>query len=131
MEITESVLLQNDQLTHQHLDALRQLGVHVTMDDFGTGYSSLSYLLSYPIQSIKIDRSFVMALGRQTSSLAIVRAITTLATALGLSTTAEGVETAEQLEMLREAGCTEVQGYFLGRPAPLASEPRALTVRAA
>ncbi len=116
IEITESTLLQNDQLTQRHLDELRALGVHVTMDDFGTGYSALSYLMNYPIQSIKIDRSFVAGLGEKFRSAAIVRTITTLATNLGMSTTAEGVETADQLAMLREIGCTEAQGYLFSRP---------------
>ena len=118
IEITESALLYNDQLTQAHLTSLRRLGVHITMDDFGTGYSSLGYLMSYPIQSIKIDRSFVAGLGEKASSMAIVRAITTLATSLGLSTTAEGVETERQLSVLRELGCTDAQGYLFSRPMP-------------
>jgi diguanylate cyclase (GGDEF)-like protein len=120
IEITESALLADDALTQRHLDALRDLGVHITMDDFGTGYSSLSYLMSYPIQSLKIDRSFVQGLGDQPNPTAIVRTITTLAASLGLSTTAEGVETARQLELLRELGCTEAQGYLFSRPKPAA-----------
>jgi diguanylate cyclase (GGDEF)-like protein len=120
IEITESTLLQNDALTLQHLDALRALGVHITMDDFGTGYSALSYLMSYPIQTIKIDRSFVNGLGQQACSSAIVKTISTLASNLGMSTTAEGVETPEQLAMLREIGCTEAQGYYFSRPKPAA-----------
>lgn len=118
IEITESALLYNDQLTQAHLNALRDLGAHITMDDFGTGYSSLGYLMSYPIQSIKIDRSFVAGLGEKASSTAIVRAITTLANSLGLSTTAEGVETERQLTVLRELGCTEAQGYLFSKPMP-------------
>jgi diguanylate cyclase (GGDEF)-like protein len=120
IEITESALLQDCQLTQRHLAALRELGVHITMDDFGTGYSSLSYLLSYPIQSLKIDRSFVQGLGEQPNPTAIVKTITTLATSLGLSTTAEGVETEQQLQFLRELGCTEAQGYYFSKPKPAA-----------
>ncbi len=120
IEITESALLQDDRLTQDHLRALRDLGVHITMDDFGTGYSSLSYLMSYPIQTIKIDRSFVNGLGQQTSRTAIVRTITTLASSLGLSTIAEGVETEEQLRHLCELGCTEAQGYLFSKPKPAA-----------
>ncbi len=120
IEITESALLQDCQLTQRHLKALRDLGVHITMDDFGTGYSSLSYLLSYPIQSIKIDRSFVKGLGEQPNPTAIVKAITTLACSLGLSTTAEGVETEQQLAMLRDLGCTDAQGYYFSKPRPAA-----------
>lgn len=120
IEITESALLQDDRLTQDHLTALRDLGVHITMDDFGTGYSSLSYLMSYPIQTIKIDRSFVNGLGQQASCTAIVRTITTLASSLGLSTIAEGVETEEQLRQLGELGCTEAQGYLFSKPKPAA-----------
>ena len=120
IEITESALLQDDHLTQQHLQALRELGVHITMDDFGTGYSSLSYLMSYPIQTIKIDRSFVNGLGAQAGPTAIVRTIVALARNLGMSTTAEGVETAEQLAMLTELGCTEAQGFYFSRPLPAA-----------
>jgi diguanylate cyclase (GGDEF)-like protein len=118
IEITESTLLHNDELTMQQLTALRDLGVHITMDDFGTGYSSLGYLLSYPIQSIKIDRSFVRGLGENANSTAIIRAITMLATSLGMSTTAEGVETEGQLALLRELGCSEAQGFLFSRPKP-------------
>ena len=120
IEITESALLQDSALTQRHLNDLRQLGVHITMDDFGTGYSSLSYLMSYPIQSLKIDRSFVNGLGENANGAAIVKTITTLATSLGLSTTAEGVETAQQLELLRALGCTEAQGYYFSKPKPAA-----------
>lgn len=118
IEITETALLQDDQLTQQHLYALRELGVHVTMDDFGTGYSSLAYLLTYPIQTIKIDRSFVSGIGATLSRNVIVRTIATMAASLGLTTIAEGVETAEQLEVLREMGCTEAQGYYFSKPRP-------------
>jgi diguanylate cyclase (GGDEF)-like protein len=120
IEITESALLQDCQLTQRHLKALRGLGVHITMDDFGTGYSSLSYLLSYPIQSLKIDRSFIKGLGEQPNPTAIVKAITTLACSLGLSTTAEGVETEQQLSLLRDLGCTDAQGYYFSKPRPAA-----------
>ncbi|HEX4892573.1 MAG TPA: EAL domain-containing protein [Hyphomicrobiaceae bacterium] len=118
IEITESTLLHNDELTSQQLTALRDLGVHITMDDFGTGYSSLGYLLSYPIDSIKIDRSFVRGLGENANSTAIIRAITMLASSLGMSTTAEGVETEGQLALLRELGCSEAQGFLFSRPKP-------------
>jgi EAL domain-containing protein (putative c-di-GMP-specific phosphodiesterase class I) len=88
------------------------------MDDFGTGYSSLSYLRSFPFDKIKIDRSFVSELASRDDSRAIVRAITGLGKSLGLSTTAEGVETDEQLSLLRLEGCTEVQGYLFSPPRP-------------
>ena len=86
------------------------------MDDFGTGYSSLSYLRSFPFDKIKIDQSFIRDLGTSDNSLAIVRAVTGLGAALGMRTTAEGVETPEQLECLRREGCTEVQGFLFSRP---------------
>jgi EAL domain-containing protein (putative c-di-GMP-specific phosphodiesterase class I) len=88
------------------------------MDDFGTGYSSLSYLQNFQVDKIKIDRSFVTAAVSDAGSLNIVRAVTAMAKGLGMATTAEGVETAEQLEIARAEGCTEVQGFFLGRPVP-------------
>ena len=87
------------------------------MDDFGTGYSSLSYLQSYPIDCIKIDRAFVSGLDKGGSSAAIIEAIARLANALGMTTVAEGVETDAQLDLLKEIGCTEAQGYLLGKPA--------------
>jgi len=132
IEITESALLQDCQLTQRHLNDLRELGVHITMDDFGTGYSSLSYLMSYPIQSLKIDRSFVSGLGEDANRAAIVKTITTLASSLGLSTTAEGVETEQQLELLRDLGCKEAQGFYFSKPKPAAEilPPHAVVARA-
>jgi EAL domain-containing protein (putative c-di-GMP-specific phosphodiesterase class I) len=88
------------------------------MDDFGTGYSSLNYLLSYPVDRIKIDRSFVEGLGEQPGCVAIVRAITALAKSLGMTTTAEGVESARQLELLDLLGCDEAQGFYFSVPRP-------------
>lgn len=119
VEITESTLMRKDSLTIKHLTELRELGVEILMDDFGTGYSSLSYLQTYPISCIKIDRSFIMSLAGGESSIAIVRAIMTLANSLGMSTIAEGVETNDQLEQLRRLGCTEAQGYYFSRPKPV------------
>lgn len=120
IEITESTLMQDNQLTQQHLASLRALGVHITMDDFGTGYSALSYLMNYPIQTIKIDRSFVAKLGETASSEVIIRTITSLANNLGMATTAEGVERKDQLDKLREIGCSEAQGYLFSKPLPAA-----------
>ncbi len=120
VEITESTLMQKDGLTIRLLEELRALGVQIAMDDFGTGYSSLAYLQSYPINCIKIDRSFVMTLGHSNSAAAIIRAITTLATSLGMSTVAEGVETREQLMELGLLGCTEAQGFYFSPPKPAA-----------
>jgi EAL domain-containing protein (putative c-di-GMP-specific phosphodiesterase class I) len=125
LEITESVLLHDSAATLALLHQLRELGVRIAMDDFGTGYSSLSYLRSFPFDKIKIDRSFVRELGDKADCLAIVRAVAGLGASLGITTTAEGVETPEQLARVREQGCTEVQGYLFSRPRP-ASEVRGL-----
>jgi EAL domain-containing protein (putative c-di-GMP-specific phosphodiesterase class I) len=116
LEITEAVLLGDNETTLGVLLQLRDLGVRIAMDDFGTGYSSLSYLQNFHVDKIKIDRSFVTAAVSDAGSLNIVRAVTAMAKGLGMATTAEGVETAEQLEIARAEGCTEVQGFFLGRP---------------
>lgn len=119
-EITESVLLQNTFTTLATLHQLRQLGVRIAMDDFGTGYSSLSYLRSFPFDKIKIDRSFISDLSDKEESLSIVRAVIGLARSFNMATTAEGVETQQQLERVRQLGCTEMQGYLFSRPKPLA-----------
>jgi diguanylate cyclase (GGDEF)-like protein len=116
IEITESTLMQCDSTTISQIAELHALGIRIVMDDFGTGYSSLSYLHTYPIRAIKIDSSFVRALGEKPSAPAIIKAITTLASTLGMSTVAEGVETSEQFDQLVELGCTEVQGYHISRP---------------
>ena len=120
LEVTESVLLQDSEVVLGLLHELRGMGLRIALDDFGTGYSSLSYLRSFPFDKIKIDQSFVRALTAGAGSAAIVDAIVTLASSLGMTTTAEGVETAEQLGQVRRAGCTEAQGYHLGRPRPAA-----------
>jgi diguanylate cyclase (GGDEF)-like protein len=116
LEITESALLQNDAATIAILHQLRALGIRVSMDDFGIGYSSLSYLRQFPFDKIKIDRSFVGTLGESAGSEAIVRTIASLGANLGMETTAEGIETPEQLELVRQAGCTEAQGFHFSRP---------------
>ncbi|KAA2237764.1 bifunctional diguanylate cyclase/phosphodiesterase [Salinarimonas soli] len=118
LEITESVLMQESEASVRILHQLRALGVRIAMDDFGTGYSSLSYLRRFPFDKIKIDRSFVKELSANPESTAIVRAIVSLGRSLGISTTAEGVETHEQLEIVRAEGCTEIQGYLLSPPRP-------------
>jgi diguanylate cyclase (GGDEF)-like protein/PAS domain S-box-containing protein len=120
LEITESVLLGNSEANLATLHKLRDLGVCVAMDDFGTGYSSLSYLRSFPFDKIKIDQSFIKDLASRADSMAIVRAVTGLGKSLGILTTAEGVETEEQLALLRLEGCSEVQGYLMSRPRPAA-----------
>jgi EAL domain-containing protein (putative c-di-GMP-specific phosphodiesterase class I) len=118
VEITEAVLMSNDDATLAVLHQLRSLGVRISMDDFGTGYSSLSYLRSFPFDKIKIDRSFVRDLIEKPDSIAIIRAVTGLGHSFGMTTTAEGVETQGQLDQMRAEGCTEVQGYFYSKPRP-------------
>jgi len=118
LEITESVLLADSESTLATLEHLRALGVRIALDDFGSGYSSLSYLRSFPFDKLKIDRSFIKDMGERSDCSAIVQAVASLGAALGMATTAEGVETVEQLGQIRAIGCTEVQGYFFGRPRP-------------
>jgi diguanylate cyclase (GGDEF)-like protein/PAS domain S-box-containing protein len=118
LEITESVLMQNTFATLATLHQLRALGVQIAMDDFGTGYSSLSYLRSFPFDKIKIDRSFINDLSNGAEPLAIVRAIASLAKSLSMISTAEGVETQQQLEKLQAVGCTEMQGYLFSQARP-------------
>ena len=116
LEVTESVLMQNNEATLATLHQLRVLGVRISMDDFGTGYSSLSYLRGFPFNKIKIDRSFIADLARGPDAVAIVQAIINLADSLKMATTAEGVETGEQREILRTTGCAEMQGYLFSPP---------------
>jgi diguanylate cyclase (GGDEF)-like protein len=118
LEITETVLMHDTRDTMATLQQLQLLGVRISMDDFGTGYSSLSYLRSFPFDKIKIDQSFVRDLIDKPDSIGIIRAIASLGRSMGVTTTAEGVETQEQLDQMREEGCTEVQGYFYSRPVP-------------
>ena len=116
LEITESVFISQVEKTMAVLHRLRALGVRIALDDFGTGYSSLSYLRSFPFDKVKIDRSFVTDLANGQNGHAIIRAITTLAEALGMETLAEGVEDEAQLEILRREGCESIQGFLLSRP---------------
>ena len=124
IEITESVLLNNREATLAVLHQLRALGIRIAMDDFGTGYSSLTYLQSFPFDKIKIDRSFVKNVTENASSLNIVRAVAALANGMGMTATAEGVETAEQLDRIASEGCTEMQGFLFSRPLPAAEIER-------
>jgi predicted signal transduction protein with EAL and GGDEF domain len=128
LEITETVLMHDNDATLAVLHQLRSLGVRISMDDFGTGYSSLSYLRSFPFDKIKIDQSFVRDLIEKPDSIAIIRAVAGLGHSFGMTTTAEGVETQEQLDQMRAEGCTEVQGYFYSKPMP-ASEVAPLLSR--
>jgi len=116
LEITENVLLHDSAVNIATLHKLRDLGVRISLDDFGTGYSSLNYLRSFPFDKIKIDKCFVSGLDDNPDCQAIVRAVTGLASNLGMVTTAEGVEDERQLELLRREGCTEAQGYLFARP---------------
>jgi diguanylate cyclase (GGDEF)-like protein len=118
LEITETVLLEDTEATIATLRQLRQLGISISMDDFGTGYSSLGYLQKFPFDKIKIDQSFIQHMSDRPDSTAIVRAVTGLGSSLGMAITAEGVETEEQLQQLRDEGCTEVQGYLISAPRP-------------
>ncbi len=118
LEITESVLLGETEANLATLHQLREIGVRISMDDFGTGYSSLSYLRCFPFDKIKIDRSFVSELAERPDCVAIIRAVAGLGTSLGIATTAEGIETREQLDRVRAEGCTEVQGYLFSPPLP-------------
>ncbi len=123
LEITESVLLADEQKTLATLHKLREFGVSIAMDDFGTGYSSLGYLRSFPFDKIKIDKSFISDLLTRKDCLAIVRAVSGLGTSLGISITAEGVETEAQLDRLKSEGCTEAQGYLFSPPRPASELP--------
>ncbi len=116
LEMTEGILIRDDPSLHALLTELRAMGVSLALDDFGTGYSSLSYLHRFPIDTLKIDRSFVQDLPHVAERAAITRAIIMMAQAMGMKTVAEGVETTGQLEFLREVGCDEFQGYLLTRP---------------
>ncbi len=118
LEITESTIMRDDAPTRAAVQGLRALGLQLTLDDFGTGYSSLSYLRRFPLSRIKIDRSFISDIPGNQADVTLTSAILALAQSLGLRAVAEGVETEEQLAFLRRHGCSDVQGYLLGRPLP-------------
>jgi EAL domain-containing protein (putative c-di-GMP-specific phosphodiesterase class I) len=118
LELTESEVMRNWDESSQQMRKLRALGLSIAIDDFGTGYSSLSYMHCLPVDTIKIDQSFVSDIGAKATSLPVVRTIVTLAHQLGLAVVAEGVETEDQLQALREIDCDMVQGFLLQRPAP-------------
>jgi len=125
VEITETSLLEESEATRENLATLHGAGIRIAMDDFGTGYSSLSYLRRFPIDKIKIDRSFMSEAETSADARAIIRAVAGLGVSLGITTVVEGVETAQQLELARAEGVGQVQGYLLGRPQPQASLSRA------
>jgi EAL domain-containing protein (putative c-di-GMP-specific phosphodiesterase class I) len=118
IEITESMVMRDPERAARVLGELKALGVQVAIDDFGTGYSSLSYLKRFPIDYVKIDRAFIEGLPGDADDVVITKAVIAMAHSLGLRVTAEGVETREQLEFLRDQGCDEAQGYFLAMPEP-------------
>ena len=118
LELTETILIEDRQQTVETLHNLKALGVGISIDDFGTGYSSLSYVNRFPINKIKIDRSFVKDLPQSMQSVPIIKTIVALASALGMSTVAEGVETEEQSNLVREVGCNLLQGNLFSKPTP-------------
>jgi EAL domain-containing protein (putative c-di-GMP-specific phosphodiesterase class I) len=117
LEITEGVLIENPEEMLKRIGELRALGVRIALDDFGSGYSSLGYLQRFAFDKLKVDRSFVAALGRSPNAGVIIQAIVSLGRALGVTVVVEGVETEEQRVLLRLAGCDEMQGYLFARPA--------------
>jgi diguanylate cyclase (GGDEF)-like protein len=121
LEITERIFMENTENTLATLRRIKGLGVRIALDDFGTGYSSLSYLRSFPFDKIKVDRAFVSDLSERNEHIVIVQAVVSIARALGMTTTAEGVETEAQHEFLAALGCDEVQGYLFSAPVPVAS----------
>jgi EAL domain-containing protein (putative c-di-GMP-specific phosphodiesterase class I) len=117
LEVTESIFLRDASIARASLEQCMALGCTVALDDFGTGYSSLGYLRKLRFSTIKVDRSFVQGAAQDSKeSLAIIRAVVAMAESLEMSTTAEGVESAEEAEMIRKLGCTKIQGYYFGRP---------------
>ncbi|OIP17123.1 MAG: hypothetical protein AUK51_08750 [Comamonadaceae bacterium CG2_30_59_20] len=118
LEITESLIMENVQLSIASLRSLQDMGISIAIDDFGTGFSSLSYLAKFPIDALKIDRSFVIEMTNSPEGLALVATIINLAHTLKLKVIAEGVETEEQAAMLRSLACDEMQGYLFSRPVP-------------
>jgi EAL domain-containing protein (putative c-di-GMP-specific phosphodiesterase class I) len=126
LEITERIFMAENEKTLVTLYRLKNLGVHISLDDFGTGYSSLSYLRSFPFDKIKVDRTFVSDLGEGSENGVIVQAVIIIARALGMSTIAEGVETAAQQRLLSALGCDEAQGFHLGRPVAIEKVPEVI-----
>jgi EAL domain-containing protein (putative c-di-GMP-specific phosphodiesterase class I) len=118
LQITESLILENNDQVVTMLRRLRQLGVCIALDDFGTGYSALSYLRKFPLDKIKIDRSFVSDIATRSDQVAIIQAVLSIARALGMTVTAEGVETVIQKDFLKALGCDSAQGYLFGKPVP-------------
>jgi EAL domain-containing protein (putative c-di-GMP-specific phosphodiesterase class I) len=121
LEVTESIFVRDGGLAVQVLDRLRKLGLKLSLDDFGTGYSSLGYLSNIRFDTIKVDRSFVTGAAKgKPECIAIIRAVVAMADALNISTTAEGAETDQEVAMIQQFGCDKIQGYYFGRPMPMA-----------
>jgi EAL domain-containing protein (putative c-di-GMP-specific phosphodiesterase class I) len=131
IEINEAALLGPNEQTLKALRRLREAGLRIAMDDFGTGYSSLSHLRSFPFDKVKIDRSFVNDLASDEDRLAIVKAVIGLGRNLGIASAAEGVESEAQLALVREHGCSEVQGFLFGQPLPAGAVTELLTAQRA
>jgi len=129
LEITEGVLIEKPEEMLARIEELHALGVRIALDDFGSGYSSLSYLQRFPLDKLKIDRSFVAALGHSANAGVLLQAVIALGRALNLSVLVEGVETGEQRALLRLAGCDEMQGFLFGKPVPAAAADRLLAAR--
>jgi len=119
LEVTETTLMRDMDESISKMSLLRSRGIRISIDDFGTGYSSLGYLPRLPVDTLKIDRSFVAGLGTETAARSLVAGMISLAHSIGKQVVVEGVETVEQLELLRSIGCDEIQGFLLGRPAAL------------
>ncbi|HHY49900.1 MAG TPA: EAL domain-containing protein, partial [Alphaproteobacteria bacterium] len=130
LEITETALLDDTVANQEMLEQFRSIGVRISLDDFGTGYSSLSHLRTFPFNKIKIDGSFVRDLGRDASSLAVIRAVASIGRILDMTVVAECVESEEQLQFLASAGCNQIQGYLLGRPTEPAGIPALIAAHA-
>jgi EAL domain-containing protein (putative c-di-GMP-specific phosphodiesterase class I) len=126
IEITESMLMQDLELSILKLSKLREAGIGVAIDDFGTGYSSLRLLARLPVDTLKIDRSFIQGIAETPQAMTLVTTVIALARAFGMHTVAEGVETAEQLQLLRQCRCDQAQGYLFARPTPAAEVPAVL-----
>lgn len=118
LELTETAIVENKKLARECLEELRGLGFSISLDDFGTGHASLAYLLEFPIDEIKIDRSFVSQIGKSEKSLQIVKSVLFLAKALGLDVVAEGIEKFEELQIISELGCSRFQGYYFSPAVP-------------
>jgi EAL domain-containing protein (putative c-di-GMP-specific phosphodiesterase class I) len=118
IEITENILMQDNEETISTLKRIKGLSLRIALDDFGTGYSSLNYLMSFPVDTIKIDRSFVMNCTSKNKNLVIIKAIIAMGHSLGKKIVAEGIETEEQYHLMKKLGCDEAQGYYFKRPVP-------------